>query len=140
MYEQRISFETSKLAKERGFDWLTHTAFNQKGNECAKAYEPIGTNGDSSYECNWNRFDEYFSSPAQSLLQKWLREKHNIDVEVIVYTRPHYCVTVVNTYGGIIDVYNSTPIYEEHPRAFEKYEEALEVGLQMALRLVGDSK
>ena len=54
MKEQLISFETAKLAKEKGFN--------------IKIYK--------------NTIDYELNPPTQSLLQKWLREVHKIHIEI----------------------------------------------------------
>lgn len=58
MKEQLISFETAKLANEKGFkfDW----------------------------QINFDIFDDslFINSPTQSLLQKWLREEKKIHISV----------------------------------------------------------
>lgn len=77
MKEDLISFETAKLAKEKGFDescWW-HYAQNKPEKESKlfrNEYEPEKSN-------IWNG---RFSAPNQSFLQKWLRDKHNIFVWV----------------------------------------------------------
>jgi hypothetical protein len=74
MTEQLISFETAKLAKEKGFNW-----------KCYQAYDWISGfpgNTHTGYN-NWNKFgDGKASAPTQSLLQKWLRDEHKIFVSV----------------------------------------------------------
>lgn len=113
MNEQIISFETAKLAKEKGFDlksqWLELNLL----------------------DINGNTVNEFSASqiclPTQALLQKWLREVHNIHVVVI----PHkfsdhyeYRYTLAFVVEGLVsDMYNS-------------YEEALDQGLLEALKLI----
>ena len=59
-------------------------------------------------------------APTQSLLQKWLRETHNIFISINV----NYCYKI----------YNNDELYEES-FYYNNYEEALEQGLQEALKL-----
>jgi hypothetical protein len=69
MIEQLISFETAKLAKERGFTcnseyfWKEGFSFNKKD------YNPI-------------TYQNLDNIPTQSLLQKYLREIHKIDISI----------------------------------------------------------
>lgn len=129
MEEQLISFETAKLAKEKGFDIATVSFYDGYIDNTPKliskqlSKEPI---------INWNKdYKEgghgvYYSAPTQSLLQKWLREKHNIIVEPIFMSSRDWNIiihTVVNT---------SLSLLEENTA----YEEALEAGLQEALKLI----
>jgi hypothetical protein len=66
-------------------------------------------------------FYTYPNVPTQSLLQKWLREVHNIFITVNINL---YCAIFHNKdFYMVTDYYNS-------------YEEVLEVGLQEALKLI----
>jgi len=127
MKEQLISFETAKLAKKSGFNinvnsyyspnhvLCVHDEFNNVSfKNLNDHHDPIGRQG-----------KRYLSAPTQSLLQKWLREVHNCDVNVLPYNKLHnkyyeVCVDeAVTTWSG-----------------FNTYEEALETGLQEALKLI----
>lgn len=71
MKEQEISFQTSKLAKECGFE------------ETAKSYNEMGKAVTVSLAFRKHKPQNiYYPRVTQGLLQKWLREIHNIDVEV----------------------------------------------------------
>lgn len=126
MKEQLISFKTAKLAKEKGFDIpLQHTVANIN-----QLYDvdnnKIHTN--STSVDNWNKFSTVISAPTQSLLQRWLREKHGISVLI-------NCIDE-NLYNYEIVYFNckKNQIYGKGLRLF--YEEALEEGLQKALKLI----
>ena len=124
MEDQLVGFETAKLAKEKGFNIKTLFAYNL-----------LGVTNNSFKIHRKKDFDEfsniYCPSPTQSLLQKWLREKH------------HLIIIVAYQYE-----YDSTPysywIYKEsQPLPINQwvddlstYEEALEIGLQEALKLI----
>lgn len=112
MEEQLISFETAKLAKEKGFDIHCRFYYDE---EMLNVYE----NEDFPY----NSWGGSLFAPTQSLLQKWLREIHNIDIVLdhAVSTGWYYRVYFKNMNW-------STP--------FKKYEEALEQGLLEALKLI----
>ena len=83
MEDTRVTFETAKLAKEKGFDALCYDAFN--------SMENLYSNGWCEYLYD-NKVEIPFRSgvlesqdilaPTQSLLTKWLREEHNIIVLV----------------------------------------------------------
>lgn len=74
-------------------------------------------------------------TPTQSLLQKWLREKHKINIDIRTeYKRQTYyhidvVVKSVNDFGA-----ETKSIFEEFN--FKTYEEALEKGLQESLKLI----
>ena len=117
MREEIISFETAKLAKEKGFDVKSANKYDDEG----RIIEPILQ---VSYKI-------YYPFCSQSLLQKWLREKHNIDVwsQPFVYR------------NSLPDEYYSYHLYKDG--VFQKdgvnfldFEEALERGLKEALKLI----
>lgn len=132
MEEQLISFETAKLAKEKGFKIPTRVMY--KGNE--KSY---GHNNE--WGIDEQRLDgkfpytnqQWYSIPTQSFLQKWLREKHNKHI---------YLFPLDNGKWGFEN--NSISINLDHifinymyeGKEYNSYEEALEIGLQEALKLV----
>lgn len=69
-----------------------------------------------------------YEQPTQSLLQKWLREEHNL------------CVSVWYDIGWKVEVIlipDSEDVYDSI-KTYDLYEEALEVGLQEALKLIKD--
>ena len=129
MEEQLISFETAKLAKEKGFD-----------EECYFTYDKISKEYcifESEYSETNSEINKYiYSAPTQSLLQKWLREKHKIwvSVSVEIFTLKHsYDVFKheEDDYGPILITYKTSS--DEWDLT---YEEALEYGLQQALKLI----
>lgn len=135
MKEQLISFETAKLAKEKGYPQnANYTSwYNEFGVENGR------TDLDKDGKPYEGRFiplqlkEKYkrqsFLAPTQSLFQKWLREVHNIDVLPERCLRGYnYCIRY--NFGTIA---NKT-IYQEG--YCEKFEEALEKGLQGALKSI----
>ena len=133
MTDQLISFKTAKLAKEKGFNFTTgwpslgRRWYTTKQNEYTLI--PEGT---------LNAAAEGIPAPTQSLLQKWLREKHNIHIVVIPFARDsstiksksdyYVYVNKKQFYGFINLTTNNTP--------YNSYEEALEQGLIEALKLI----
>lgn len=153
MQEELISFETAKLAKEKGFREPSHSYYFEDGE--FKEHELTGSNGYYGEEyCfvleeffeNWNNnwltkkngdrcfgcpkakgYFETFSAPTQSFLQKWLRETHKIHVQILPYNYK-YLVSILK-YGQN----GSNPNFDNE---FDTYEEALEGGLFKALELI----
>lgn len=129
MEDTRITFETAKLAKEKGFPQEPNRRkvpyYNYKGE----------FNGDVTdflrkYLREEDTSDvESVSAPTQSLLAKWLREEHNIDINIIAKHKD-----LGKFYGGFIDTNNK--INESIGSNYKTYEEALEIGLQEALKLI----
>ena len=131
MKEQLISFETAKLAKEKGFNIPCKYFYKEKYINAIE-YEVVH---DGHLEANWNENFKYSpaecSAPTQSLLQKWLREKHHLII-IIAYQYEHDSTPY--SYW-IYKENNSLPI-NQWVNDLNTYEEALEVGLQEALKLI----
>jgi len=125
MNEELITFETAKLAKEKEFDWTS------------KCYHSDGSFQDREYLQNYNHSvfidkDEYLiSAPTQSLLQKWLREVHNIHVFPVIEP-------LGRKYRGSTVYNEKKDNYIESNFYYNSYEEALEIGLQEALKLISN--
>ena len=126
MEDTRVTFETAKLAKEKGFPQETNRLeipyYNYKG-------EFKGDVSDwriRKYIRGEDTSDiEFVSAPTQSLLAKWLREKHNI--HLIAYKNINidgYDWCFITT-DGITNI-----------NSYKTYEEALEAGLYQALLLL----
>lgn len=134
MTEKLISFETAKLAKEQGFNIrIQHTV---NGQNClyfldtGEVPKMINTNQID----NWNddkKFQHVCSAPTQSLLQKWLREVH--DINVIIYPELFNGEFTYYHYDIYTDLSHA---YSENLSDMKTYEEALEKGLQKALKLI----
>lgn len=126
MEEQLIAFETAKLAKEKGFDWESYKVFMKEDNEYKSIRCPLPE--------NWNSLKnskEAISRPTQSLLQKWLREVHNIQM----FMKP-YWDSSLNKGEFACDVIRIKDGKVIKSLRLNSYEEALEKGLQEALKLI----
>lgn len=150
MREEIITFKTAKLAKEKGFNVEVTHCYGGDYNDRyeLKEYNSLCTGnngemihrmtGDSEYlwlcktDFNNDGFDSY-SAPTQSLLQKWLREKHKIHITIGPWfgRDEHFRFTIEPI--CIIGEFTFEDISEED---FESYEEALEKALQEALKLI----
>lgn len=149
MQDILISFETAKLAKEKGFDISTvmfYTACNKHYLTEAEDYQTERyaksnwNNGQGSYPTKAE--DVACSAPTQSLLQKWLREVRQINVESNYLPNIQKYRCLFKPMDIIPKNYDS---YREFNSAISKYygkencntyEEALEKGLQQALKLI----
>ena len=79
MEDTLITFETAKLAKEKGFDIkTTHYYLGDEEYHILNISKDYGIEG-----LNWNLRSTRTSAPTQSLLQKWLREKYDNDISII---------------------------------------------------------
>lgn len=128
MQEKLVLLETAKLAKEKEFDLELDVIW--------------GKNQQGGWQI-WNDINGYFvdlehyQAPTQSLLQKWLREVYKI--------RIYITQKVAGDFGFEIYIPNSNKekiagkpwervsYFTQH---YSTYEEALEAGLQEALKLI----
>lgn len=140
MKEELISFETAKTAKEKGFDWEC-LDFYSKNDICNYLEEPY----EYDFKVNANKENEdnfgyglTWSAPTQSLLQKWLRDEHDLWVEVTIntYPRPNNICTSIYLFkeGGVKEAIY--PYQTDGLSHSLTYEEALEKGLFEALKLI----
>ena len=104
--EDYVSFETAKLLKEKGFDWECFQYWHEKDNELvhSQSMHPIQ-----------NISNPCFFGPAAPTLQmamKWLREIHNLAIEL----------TWEHTWFASITKMTSMPesiVYEDGDRSYE---------------------
>lgn len=76
--EQYVSFETSKLLKEKGFDISVYSYYSRDGE-----LHPMNEYGNSvNFNNSILEYMERLSAPTQALVCRWLREEHNLSVEV----------------------------------------------------------
>jgi hypothetical protein len=128
MKDELITFETAKLAKEKGFNIPTLHYYRGDGDFVNPWMDVIVK---SYHILNHNKSIEsyFYSAPTQSLLQRWLRDVHKIylvptvDIESRKYSWEIYNFNTSKQESGEWEKYNT-------------YEEALEAGLQHALKLI----
>ena len=129
MEDTIITFKTAKLAKEKEFpqepNRLKIPYYNYKGEFKGDVTDFLRKYLKKEDTSNV----ESVSAPTQSLLAKWLREEHNIIVLV--------------DYEGIDGYYYKFYSYKEGNKNYDAsyknyntYEEALEAGIQEALKLI----
>ena len=128
MEDALITFETAKLAKEKGFNIFTDVCFANTPNSDDKQYKKIKlhhSHSVGSVDSFGNMLTIVAYAPTQSLLAKWLREEHNI--HLIAYKNINidgYDWCFITT-DGITNI-----------NSYKTYEEAYEIGLQEALKLI----
>jgi hypothetical protein len=129
MKEELITFETAKLAKEKGFDSEGfHYFYDEKG-------VPHAVKVERSFLSK-----SLYFAPTQSLLQKWLREVHDIHVQA--HPIPMYGEQDKARWSGawIIKYNSKEPSLDQWSDitklSYNTYEEALEEGLKKALKLI----
>lgn len=117
MQEELITFETAKLAKVKGLDIYTD-GYDADGNIIP--FRQIASRIE----------DVKYPAVNQALLQKWLREVHDIHVWLLPAEIDKTYRAYVAT-GIKLDLVSS-----ENTPSFFKYEDALEEGLSIALKLI----
>lgn len=123
-----ISFETAKLAKEKGFNHPVNDYYMGSG-RVFSSLNPENHNKEPITK-------EKYSSPTQHLLQKWLREVHGINIDIYSNTNMHsYFLSVINRYKPN-DATATIKDDEGFIKDFASYEQALEHGLKEALNMI----
>lgn len=123
MTEELVTLETAKMLKEKGFNEYCKDIINHKG----IMMETI-------FRTSKDLPKLFYSCPTQSIAQKWLRDTKNI----------HICVyNCACGYGYEISKANNgthivSSVYEgpNDGGKWDVYEDALEAGLQEALKLI----
>jgi len=149
--DKRISFTTAKLAKEKRFDIACSGSYTEYLVDQVDPDYPEGggaftmTKGEielaSNYFINNDERCDYtcksyamYAAPTQALLAKWLREVHNIQVYVNSHTKDGN-----GKYRDYVAHVNNREINDARDTEFQTYEEAMEIGLQAALREIQTS-
>lgn len=142
MQEQLITLKTAKLAKEKGFkfEWDEHEfdGFELGMFEFGKRYDNNEIHPLSYFFINTHHNIEQWMlldipCPTQSLLQKWLRDVHGVEIEISKIEegyKSYFFKTREEHVKLICD------FLKERVNFHATYEEALEVGLLEALKLI----
>lgn len=117
MKDQLISFNTAKLAKEKGFNWINDNTIcgGYNGKKCEK---------------------NIVFTPTQSLLQKWLREVHMLHIDVYSQSNVFWRFNIWHLANKHSITDNSTHIRDYNKTPYISYEGALEDGLLEGLKLI----
>lgn len=124
MTEELITLETAKLLKEKGF------------NEYCKDIirEDNGRMMQSVFRTNKDLPKGAYSRPTQSIAAKWIRETKNLHISIIRNACGYgYDICKADNGTHITDGIFDGP---NDGGQWDTYEEALEVGIQEALKLV----
>lgn len=117
--EDYVSLEVAKLLKEKGFNEkpISCWAINDDGKTCLTS----GTNSSFPHD--------RYSMPSLYEAQKWLREKHSMEVSVA------YCRNRISWYYwiGLLSCNDEEVKFGFN---FLSYEEALNKGILEALKLI----
>lgn len=124
MTEELVTLETAKLLKEKGF------------NEYCKDIirEDNGRMMQSVFRTNKDLPKGAYSRPTQSIAAKWIRETKNLHISII-RNACGYGYDICRSDNGTHITYG---IFDgpNDGGQWDTYEEALEVGIQEALKLI----
>ena len=157
MEETRIQYNTAVLSKKKGFNIPVPAYYSQEGkliinfedsgyNESEYYFDANSFNenwndgrrvndvNNSCYGCNKGSYKPVYSAPTQSLLQKFLREVHNIHIEINLGHDQLHIWYDFHLYK-IEKSYNYTPIGQSESE-LKTYEAALEQALITGLNLI----
>ena len=123
MKDELISFETAKLAKEKGFRIYTNNVYDFKGRLNTMSLI--------------RSVSESIAAPTQSLLQRWLREVHGLELYTQTSIGKSYHIYAILTPGASDWLDGEVKVINKH---FKTYEESIEVGLLEALKIIDKSK
>jgi hypothetical protein len=122
MQEQLISFETAKLAKEKGFNVACNTGYHPDDGNLLS--------GNMWKSILRYKSDRHTYAPTQSLLQKWLRDVHDVHIEIpsLSLSEKSFDYIVINS--------ERKRLFESSVYSYDTYEEALEAALIKALIVI----
>lgn len=132
MEEQLISFKTAKLAKEKNFNELVLKGYTFQKELLSPHFGSVFKNLDVSNNI-------IFAAPTQSLLQRWLREKHKLFISINTYTALYTTYTIYELTNTVDIIYfngRNINVKESKSKTYDTYEDALENALLSALKLI----
>lgn len=133
-----IQYNTAKLAKEKGFivetiDQIHNTFYDEEGTLDTLPYYM------NHYDMNDFYREEGVQSclaPIQSELQTWLREVHKIQIEIEAAWNQEMTEIIGYYYFNYKTWSEKVEIVFKEMKHFDTYEQALEVALLEALKLI----
>ena len=122
-----ISFETAKLLKDK---WFSHIDEEDK-DSITQAYIHAYVTEDKEV---WGCYHpDYYPCVNQSLAARWIREVHNLNVEVY-RTAAGYIACIVKIPSGTDLKFLETDGDDLASGTYTTYEKALEAGIQYCLK------
>ena len=131
--EDYVSYEMAKLLKEKGFDELCPTFYEiDEPNSGPKYSEKLGWFLHNSYDYSDRHGKMIISAPTLQMAMKWLREVHNVFIDIssrfsknadkdvcLLYS----CKKLINTYKSSYEIIEDGEWlnYEEACEAAIKY-------------------
>lgn len=126
MQEELVTLETAKLLENKGFDWnCEHTI------SCGKIVRRYDLPQDISCCTEIDGELVEFLCPTLYVAQKWLRETKNLHIEISYMYGDYWIYDILTIPSHDLVGLSDRPL--EH---YKSYEEALEAGIQEALKLI----
>lgn len=123
MTEELVTLETAKMLKEKGFNEYCKNVISDKGLMMETIFRTSKDLPKSFYSC-----------PMQSIAQKWIRETKNLHISIIRNACGYgYDICKADNDTHITDGIFKGP---NDGGQWDTYEEALEVGIQEALKFI----
>jgi len=119
MKDELVSFEVAKLAKEKGFNIPCRSKYT-----VMKTKRKFTTN---SMLSRVSTKDNVYAVPTLSLLQRWLREKHNIHIHLEYIGEGSYYIEATN-FDSEVNIFMDN--------LYGTYEDILNVILEISLETI----
>ena len=120
--EDYVSFEIAKLLKEKGFDEPTLWFYVGDG---------------TKYLAHKTLNEDWYRRPTPQMAMKWLREVHNIHIEVRIINRSFSSPIAIPQYYWIIFNAKEVKWMDEstahRPMSYETFEETCEAAIKYCL-------
>lgn len=132
MKDEIVKFETACLAKEKGFDWECREWYSKDG-ICKTLVYFQGDDGwiknSDLSEYDISEYNISSTAPTQSLLQRWLYEKHGIwiDVGLNQFSKPKDLQWMYSI------LFTEDCTYSHSPKSFNSPTEAYEAAIEYVL-------
>jgi hypothetical protein len=149
MKDEKITLATAKLAKEKSYNigcngsytefLKTHKSdnpsFAMKKGEIEYDDSFFFINNNSLCD-NSNENYTMYAAPAQSLLQRWFREVHSIEIFVKPFYIPQLSREGCFKYYGLVVLKECVSECNASSECKDKYEDALEDALKLAFNFI----
>ena len=149
--EDYVSFETAKLLKEKGFDepctylWFFEKTNNPEVDDNGVYKIPIKNHTENDYWNNtsielfkkeseyWNDNIDIFACPTLQMAMKWLREVHNIHIELNPICYGDTEEDIKWHYGWAVKTTIFIDRWKRHNAKHISYEQACEAAIKYCL-------
>ena len=136
--EQYVTFETSKMLKNAGFDSIVHKYYYRprlSGNILERLV---------MMPRNINQEPRSLSCPTQALAARWLREVHDVHIQVFPDCSCYedgICINKDRQFYFLLVIFNGNKVQHHYGQPFfNSFESAFEKALQEALQLIIKNK